>query len=107
MPYSIPPPRPSVRATTPFAPEDLRDLRGAAADVLKLRFPACAPEYERRGWKLPTVIDRVYVNERARRDLGWQPRYDFAHAVAALRGDEDPSSPLARVVGSKGYHRPA
>jgi hypothetical protein len=49
-------------------------------------------------------IDRVYVNERARTDLGWTPRYDFAHALALLRAGEEPRSELAAAVGAKGYH---
>ena len=49
-------------------------------------------------------IDRVYVNERARRELGWCPRYDFRRVVELLKEGEDFRSPLARQVGSKGYH---
>jgi hypothetical protein len=49
-------------------------------------------------------IDRVYVNARARAELGWQPRYDFRQLLDALSRDEDPRSPLARAVGAKGYH---
>jgi UDP-glucose 4-epimerase len=49
-------------------------------------------------------IDRVYVNDRARAELGWMPRTDFARVIASLRADEDPRSPLARAIGSKGYH---
>jgi UDP-glucose 4-epimerase len=49
-------------------------------------------------------IDRVYVNERARNELGWQSRYDFKFLIDRLRAGEDIRSPLARLVGSKGYH---
>jgi hypothetical protein len=49
-------------------------------------------------------IDRVYVNARARSDLGWSPRHDFASLVARLRDGGDLRSPLARKVGAKGYH---
>jgi UDP-glucose 4-epimerase len=49
-------------------------------------------------------IDRVYVNERARNELGWQPRYSFSFIIDRLRAGEDMRSPLARLVGSKGYH---
>ena len=49
-------------------------------------------------------IDRVYVNERACDELGWQPRRDFKFLLDRLRADEDVRSPLARLVGSKGYH---
>lgn len=52
-------------------------------------------------------IDRVYVNERARRELGWRPRYDFRQVLTALRAGDDFRSPLARTVGSKGYHERA
>ena len=48
--------------------------------------------------------NRVYDNSRARQDLDWAPRYDFAYVLAQLQRDRDPRSPLARVVGSKGYH---
>jgi UDP-glucose 4-epimerase len=49
-------------------------------------------------------IDRVYVNERARNELGWMPRYDFHSIIDRLKRDEEVRSPLAQLVGSKGYH---
>jgi UDP-glucose 4-epimerase len=49
-------------------------------------------------------IDRVYVNERARREIGWRPRYDFRCVLNLLKSGIDIRSPLARAVGSKGYH---
>jgi hypothetical protein len=50
------------------------------------------------------AIDRVYVNELARARLGWKPHYDFHCIIERLRNSEDFRSPLARAVGSKGYH---
>lgn len=49
-------------------------------------------------------LDRVYVNARARHDIGWAPEYDFRYVLDRLKADEDPRSPLARLVGAKGYH---
>lgn len=49
-------------------------------------------------------IERVYVNQRARQELGWRPRYDFRRVVETLRAGEAARSPLARAVGPKGYH---
>jgi nucleoside-diphosphate-sugar epimerase len=49
-------------------------------------------------------IDRVYVNDRARTELGWQPQYSFQFLIDRLKADQDIRSPLARLVGSKGYH---
>jgi UDP-glucose 4-epimerase len=93
-----------ISATTPFEPEDAAELRRDAPAVVRRRLPAYAGEYARRGWTMFPAIERVYVNERARRELGWRPRYDFAAAVARLAAGEDPRSPLARAVGAKGYH---
>ena len=46
----------------------------------------------------------MYVNARARQDLGWRPRHDFGTLLARLRSGEDWRSPLARTIGAKGYH---
>jgi nucleoside-diphosphate-sugar epimerase len=93
-----------ISATTPFSPEDAGELRSDAPRVVGRHVPEYAEEYRRRGWSMVPSIDRVYVNERARRELGWQPRYDFRVLIDRLRSDQDMRSPLARRVGAKGYH---
>jgi UDP-glucose 4-epimerase len=93
-----------ISATTPFQPDDLPDLRLNAGKVVARRVPEYEAEYARRRWRMFPGIDRVYVNEQARRELGWQPRYDFRRVIECLRAGEDPRSPMARAVGSKGYH---
>jgi UDP-glucose 4-epimerase len=93
-----------VSATTPFEPGDLADIRLHADRVVQARFPACAELYAAHGWHLLERIDRVYVNTRAREALGWQPQYGFQHVLDCLRSRADIRSPLAREVGSKGYH---
>jgi UDP-glucose 4-epimerase len=93
-----------VSATTPFTPEDLIDLRANAPLALKRKVPEYETEYDRRGWKMFPRIDRVYVNERARNQLGWRPLFDFKYILDRLKAGADPRSPLARTVGSKGYH---
>jgi UDP-glucose 4-epimerase len=93
-----------LSATTPFEPDDLAELRTDAPAVVRRRMPEYEDEYARRGWRMFPQIERVYVNERARRELGWQPRYDFRHVVELLRAGRDVRSPLARAIGPKGYH---
>jgi UDP-glucose 4-epimerase len=93
-----------ISATTPFRPEDLADLRLDAPRVVRERVPEYEAEYERRGWKMFPSIGRVYVNERARNELGWLPRYDFKYIISRLIAGEDLRSPLAQLIGSKGYH---
>jgi nucleoside-diphosphate-sugar epimerase len=97
-------PRYIISATTPFSPCDLPDLRTDAPRAARRRVSDYEAEYARRGWRMVPGIDRVYVNERARSELGWRPRYDFAFIIDRLRAGEDMRSPLARLVGSKGYH---
>jgi len=93
-----------ISATTPFQPDDAAELAVDAPRVVRGRVPDYESEYERRGWMMFPTIGRVYVNERARRELGWRPRYDFKHVLDRLRAGDDWRSPLAQLVGSKGYH---
>ena len=93
-----------ISATTPFTRDDLDELRKDAPAVVRRHVPCYDSEYRRRGWSMLPAIDRVYVNESARTQLGWRPRYDFGLAIDRLRASEEFRSPLARAVGSKGYH---
>lgn len=93
-----------VSATTPFEPRHLAALSRDAAGVVRELYPDCAQLYAGHGWQLFHEIDRVYVNARARRELGWHPEFDFAHVLRSLRDGSDFRSALAREVGSKGYH---
>jgi UDP-glucose 4-epimerase len=93
-----------ISATTPFTRDDLFDLRANAPLVVKRSFPDYEEEYARRAWRMFPGIERVYVNDRARKDLGWNPRYDFRRVLDSLKAGSDPRSPLSREVGSKGYH---
>lgn len=93
-----------VSATTPFSRDDLQDLHTDAHSAVVRYVPGYVEVYRQRGWTMFPRIDRVYVNDRARADLGWNPRYDFARIIDLLGAGEDPRSPLARAIGSKMYH---
>ncbi len=93
-----------ISATTPFTPDDLTELRTNTPQVVRRLFPDYEAVYAPLGWKMFPSIERVYVNERARQDLGWAPRYDFRNVLDHLRAGNDPRSELTRTVGSKGYH---
>jgi nucleoside-diphosphate-sugar epimerase len=94
-----------VSSTSPFKQAHLAQLRTEAPRVLQDLFPGYDEVYRERGWRMFPGLDRVYVNDRARRDLGWNPRFDFARILGLLRQREDVFSPLARRIGRKGYHR--
>jgi len=93
-----------VSATTLFTRADLAELRTDAPGVVRKYAPEYVAEYQRRGWKMFPSIGRVYVNERARKELGWQPRYDFKSQIERLKRGDDLRSPLADAVGTKRYH---
>jgi len=93
-----------ISSDSPFTREDLPELHTHPERVVQRLFPGQEAVYRKRGWSLPSVIDRVYVNERARTHLGWQPRYTFDYALRQLGTNQDYRSPLALAVGAKGYH---
>ena len=93
-----------ISATTPLRPADLAQLRTDAPAVVARLFPQYPALYERLGWRMFGEIERVYDNARARRDLGWTPRWDFAYALERLDAGLDPFSDLTALIGAKGYH---
>lgn len=93
-----------ISATTPFAQSDLRAIRDDLPAVVRRLFPDYEDLYAARGWRMFPSIERVYVNQRARRELGWSPRFDFRYALDRLAEGADPRSPLALAIGAKGYH---
>ncbi|WP_156763954.1 NAD(P)-dependent oxidoreductase [Mycobacterium sp. 852002-50816_SCH5313054-b] len=92
-----------ISATTPFARDDMTDLRTDAAAVFARRAPLAAAEWVRRGWRFPNRLDRVYVNAKARHDLGWCPRFDLNAIAARVAGGDPVQTPLSQLVGSKEY----
>jgi UDP-glucose 4-epimerase len=96
-----------ISATTPFARDHLAELRADAPALLARLFPDYPAIYRARGWRMAPSIDRVYVNARARDELGFRPRWDFARVLDHIARGEDPRSALSRTVGAKGYHREA
>ena len=72
--------------------------------TVERRVPGFSTVYAKLGWKMFSSIDRVYVNNKARKILEWRPLYDFQHVIRSLEQGRDPRSELAVEVGSKGYH---
>lgn len=93
-----------ISATSPFQPNEVVELAADAPRVVRRHVPTFLADYAKLGWKMFPSIRRVYVNARARTELGWQPRHDFASVLARVCAGEDFRSPLARAIGSKGYH---
>lgn len=93
-----------ISATSPFTQDDLIALTKDAPAVVKKIYPDYEAIFAQRGWKMFPSIGRVYVNDKARNDLGWKPKYDFRHALDLLKAGKDFRSPITQLIGSKGYH---
>lgn len=93
-----------ISATSPFEQKHLAQLHTDAVAVVEKLFPEMTELYAAKGWKMLPRIDRVYVNEKARRELDWKPKYDFAYILECLKKHKDFRSRLALQTGSKGYH---
>lgn len=93
-----------VSATSPFQRDDLIELRNDAPAVLSRRVSGYEEVYERLGWRMFDGIDRVYVNDAARRVLKWKPQHTFQDMLKCLKEGRETTSRLALQVGSKGYH---
>ncbi len=93
-----------ISATTPFSKDDVEGLRKNAPIVVQ-RYAEFGPLYEERGWSMTPSIDRVYVNAKAREELGWRPQHDFRAVLERVEQGLPLLSTLAQQVGSKGYHQ--
>jgi hypothetical protein len=79
-----PKPRDIYDVTKIRAEEECARAAEAGLTSISLRMSRCFPESEdlmaisRRGWRLPSSIDRVYAIGKARRFLGYNPEHNFA-----------------------------
>jgi nucleoside-diphosphate-sugar epimerase len=92
-----------ISATTPFLEDDLAELRTDAAAVFARRAPRAAAVWAERGWRFPSRLDRVYVNAKARDELGWRPEFDLDAVAAMVARGGSVRTPLSQVIGSKEY----
>jgi nucleoside-diphosphate-sugar epimerase len=76
-----------LSAPPPFSVEDSEELIRDAPAVIGRYFPQAAELYARRGWTLPTYLDRVYDPSKAERLLGFRCRTDFGAVLEALAQD--------------------
>ena len=79
----------NISAHSPLSRDQLHQLKHRADRVLRAQFPWIDGAFERRDWKLPTSIDRVYVTEKAERVLGYRPRHGLVQYLQefAPRGE--------------------
>ncbi|MFL5757492.1 MAG: NAD-dependent epimerase/dehydratase family protein [Chloroflexota bacterium] len=75
----------NIESPLPFSPDDARGLRDDPIQVIRKHWPDASELLESAGAELWGPIEVVYEIDRARRELGWQPRYGFDSFLTALR----------------------
>jgi UDP-glucose 4-epimerase len=71
----------NISSDSPFGRADLVLLKHSPADVILQYFPEAAVIYQQKNWVFPKSIDRVYVCDKARQCLGYQPQYTFGRLL--------------------------
>jgi UDP-glucose 4-epimerase len=71
----------NISGPSPFRPEDVSTLWNDPWEVIERRAPGVRVAFEQRGWPLPQRIDRVYSIDKARRALGYQPRFGISEVL--------------------------
>ena len=79
----------NISAHSPLARDQLHQLKHRADRVLRAQFPWIEGAFERRDWKLPSSIDRVYVTEKAERVLGYQPQHGLVQYLQEFAPREE------------------
>jgi nucleoside-diphosphate-sugar epimerase len=93
-----------ISATSPFTKNHLEGLTKDACEVVSSIYPEFKSLYAQSNWNMNPTLDRVYVNKKARKELGWKPKYDFQHVLNCLKNNTDFNSQLSKELGIKGYH---
>ncbi|MGI9437920.1 MAG: NAD-dependent epimerase/dehydratase family protein [Geminicoccaceae bacterium] len=93
-----------ISAPSPFSRNDRQRLRQDPAAVVATCHAEFEPIYRKAGFRMFDDIDRIYISDAARTDLGWEPAHDFGSILCQIDRDQPLGSDLARAVGKKGYH---
>jgi UDP-glucose 4-epimerase len=92
----------NIMADVPFTPTDARALHADAASVLERYYPGVGALVEARRLNLAELIDRriIWSITKAKRELTYQPQYNFAGFLRALATGDTSYYPSAGVPWS-------
>ncbi len=74
----------NISAQSIFGTSDLIDLRKNLLPLLENRCPKIIDFFSKHKWVLPDYIDRVYVIDKAKKQLGFQPIYNIDNMIEEL-----------------------
>lgn len=67
----------NISNESPFNKEDLIDLFHKPRKVIEKYYPNIEAIFAKKNWLFPEKIDRVYSIEKAKKELNYQPAYNF------------------------------
>ncbi len=70
------------------SPFQIRDLQGLMKDpksVILKYYPGLEADFQKNNWEFPNLIDRVYVIEKIKSELGFMPQEDILTYLSQLR----------------------
>ena len=73
----------------PFSKDDLKSLIGNASQKIEEYYPGATELFRRRGYELPDTVHRVVDISRARKVLGFEPKFNFHNFLNDLKGEAD------------------
>jgi UDP-glucose 4-epimerase len=71
----------NITSGSPFTEDELVLLKHSPAEVIKTHYPNIEQIYKTKNWVLPESIDRVYVCDKAKQQLGYTPKYTFDYLL--------------------------
>ena len=74
----------NIAARSPFTAGETAELLHDPQRVILRHFPGAEERFATLGWQFPTRIDRVYVIEKAERELGYRPAFNFMEYLAEV-----------------------
>ncbi|OOQ58533.1 NAD-dependent epimerase/dehydratase family protein [Mucilaginibacter pedocola] len=71
----------NISSGSPFGRGDVFALKHNPAEVILKYYPEAAAIYAGNGWVFPQSIDRVYVCDKAKKHLGYMPKFTFEYLL--------------------------
>ncbi|MBS7563730.1 NAD(P)-dependent oxidoreductase [Mucilaginibacter sp. Bleaf8] len=71
----------NIASSSTFSKSDLKTLKDNPAAVILKLYPEAGAIYQANNWSFPESIDRVYVIEKAKKLLGYSPKFTFDYLI--------------------------
>lgn len=71
----------NISSGSPFNKSETVLLKHSPKQVILQHYPQAEEVYQAKGWVFPQTIDRVYVCDKAKKQLGYDPQYTFAYLL--------------------------